>query len=225
VIHVLLIGDVRLGREGIASLLAQDGQLEVSAHASEADWTRQREPVDVIVVTSAADVAGAVNRSDVPIVLLGAPEDEDAVIALAELGVVGFVEREASLDELVVSVVSAAVGEATLPGRIATTLLRHVRSIAARPRSPDLGQLTMRERQVLQLIAEGLSNKQIAARLGIEFATVKNHVHNILEKLEVTRRSDAVARLTGIDTDGAGPPPLVLAEARSTTRFTVGNQR
>jgi DNA-binding NarL/FixJ family response regulator len=71
--------------------------------------------VDVVVVSSPADIADALSRTDVPIVLLGAPEDDDEVIALAELGVIGFVEHEASLDDLVVSVVNAARGEATLP--------------------------------------------------------------------------------------------------------------
>ena len=57
----------------------------------------------------------------------------------------------------------------------------------------------MRERQVVDLIGEGLSNKEIATELGIEVATVKNHVHNILEKLDVNRRSDAVARLRVVE--------------------------
>ncbi len=224
-IRVILIGDIRVGREGLASLLARDGRVKVREHAPRLDRTRPGAPVDVIVATSAAAVADAVERASVPIVLLGAPEDDDAVIALAELGVIGFVEREASLDELVVSVVSAARGEAILPGRIATTLLRHLSAMAARDRSPDLASLTIRERQVLQLIAEGLSNKQIARRLGIEFATVKNHVHNILEKLEVSRRSEAAARLSVIENDAAAPPRMERADARSTTRSRFGQQR
>jgi two-component system, NarL family, nitrate/nitrite response regulator NarL len=74
----------------------------------------------------------------------------------------------------------------------------------------------------VQLIAEALSNKEIAARLGIEVATVKNHVHNILEKLDVNRRFDAVARLRVVESADEMPTPLELARARSRTRPTAG---
>jgi DNA-binding NarL/FixJ family response regulator len=83
----------------------------------------------------------------------------------------------------------------------------------------DAAALTVRESQVAGLIAEGLSNKEIATRLCIEVATVKNHVHNILEKLGVKRRFDAVARLRLVERDGPEP---ALAEARSTTGFRAG---
>ena len=85
-----------------------------------------------------------------------------------------------------------------------------------------MSSLTVRERQVVQLIAEGLSNKEIATRLGIEVATVKNHVHNILEKLDVNRRSDAVARLRVVESADEMPTSLELARARSRPRSTAG---
>jgi two-component system, NarL family, nitrate/nitrite response regulator NarL len=226
VIRVLLIGDVRVSREGLASLLSRDGRLEVADHVPREGPGRRSRAVDVIVVeTSASDAATlpyAIEDPDVPIVVLGAPDEEREVIALAELGVLGFVEREASLDELVACVVSAARGEACFPARIATTLLRRVSSGGTRARATDVSSLTVRERQVVQLIAEALSNKEIAARLGIEVATVKNHVHNILEKLDVNRRFDAVARLRVVESADEMPTPLELARARSRTRPTAG---
>jgi DNA-binding CsgD family transcriptional regulator len=97
-------------------------------------------------------------------------------------------------------------------------LLRRVRSLGPRSTATDVTTLTLREREVVQLIAEGLSNKEIAARLFIEFATVKNHVHNILEKLDVARRSDAVARLRIVPSDvqaSAGLPPAARSASRS----------
>jgi two-component system, NarL family, nitrate/nitrite response regulator NarL len=223
VIRVLLIGGARVSRQGLASLLARDGRLQVTEHVPRFDCTAgPSAPVDVIVVeTSAHETADAlryaIGDAEAPVVVLGAPEREGQVIALAELGVLGFVEGEASLDELVASVVSAARGEASFPARIATTLLRRVSSGWTRPHAPDVSSLTVRERQVVQLIAEGLSNKEIAARLGIEVATVKNHVHNILEKLDVNRRLDAVARLRVVESADEMPTPLELARARSRT--------
>jgi two-component system nitrate/nitrite response regulator NarL len=227
VIRVLLIGGTRVSREGLASLLARDGRLHVTEHVPRVACTPgTHAPVDVIVVETSAHetpdaLPYAIGDADAPVVVLGAPEDEGQVIALAELGVLGFVEREASLDELVASVVNAAQGEASFPTRIATTLLRRVSSGGTRLRSPDVSALTVREGQVVQLIAEGLSNKEIAARLGIEVATVKNHVHNILEKLDVNRRLDAVARLRVVENTDERPSPLELARARSRTRSTA----
>lgn len=225
-IRVLLVGDVRVSREGLASLLGRDGRLRVTEHLPRSGAAPPGGAVDVIVVEASASdgpsLPYALDDPDVPIVVLGAPDDDRDVIALAELGVLGFVEREASLDELVACVVSAARGEASFPARIATTLLRRVSSGGTRTRSPDVSSLTVRERQVVQLIAEGLSNKEIATRLGIEVATVKNHVHNILEKLDVNRRFDAVARLRVVESADEMPTPLELARARSRPRSTAG---
>jgi two-component system, NarL family, nitrate/nitrite response regulator NarL len=225
VISVRLVGDVRVSREGLASLLARDGRLRVPEHLPRSGAAPPGGAVDVIVVEASASdgpsLPYAIDDPDVPIVVLGAPDDDRDVIALAELGVLGFVEREASLDELVASVVNAAQGEASFPTRIATTLLRRVSSGGTWLRSPDVSALTVRERQVVQLIAEGLSNKEIAARLGIEVATVKNHVHNILEKLDVNRRLDAVARLRVVENTDEMSSPLELARARSRTRSTA----
>ena len=225
-VRILLIGKVRLNREGLAALLDRDGRVRVTALASSVDFNPDHaEPVDVVVVdaddgqASVQHLAGSV---DAPIVALGTPADEQEVIALAELGVVGFLEREASLDEFVTSVIRAAQGEASVPPRIATTLLRRVTWLAARRNSPDATPLTIRERQVVDLISEGLSNKEIATRLCIEVATVKNHVHNILEKLQVRRRSDAVAHLRVIEADGPRHAGLPVRTARSTTRSRAG---
>ena len=146
--------------------------------------------VDVVVVDAASAEDGLTlvrslrDETDAPIVVLGAPVAERDVIAFAELGVVGFVERDASLDELVSALVTAASGEASLPPRIGATLLRRV-ARANRQASNPSADLTLREREVVELIGEGLTNKEIAARLSIEVGTVKNHVHNILEKLQV----------------------------------------
>ena len=124
-IRALLIGDVRVSREALASLLATDVRLDVTERAPGA---RPSSAVDVVIVDASVDgrpatLTRAIGDADRPVVVLGAPEDERELIALAELGVVGFVDRDASLDDLVASVVSAARGEASFPPRIATTLL------------------------------------------------------------------------------------------------------
>jgi two-component system, NarL family, nitrate/nitrite response regulator NarL len=200
--RVLVVADVRLHREGVAELLHRDGRVRVSATAAASgDVPRSSPASDVIVLDIAAeDELEFVRRWAAaragPIVAIGIPETEARLIAFAEAGVLGFVERDATVDELVAGVESAARGEASCPPRVATTLLRRLAFLAAPPAAPpDSTALTVRERQIAALIAEGLSNKEIAGRLYIEVATVKNHVHNILEKLQVSRRGEAVARL------------------------------
>jgi two-component system nitrate/nitrite response regulator NarL len=201
-IRVLLVADVRLHREGLAGLLASDGRIRVAATAdSHENLARDAEGADVAVIDAAGeDSVGAVKRvaaaASLPIVTLGTPNADDQVIAFAEAGVLGFIDGEASVDDLRSGIECAARGEASCPPRIATTLLQRLAALTGvqRGASEPTG-LTRRERQIVQLIAEGMSNKEIARRLCIEVATVKNHVHNILEKLKVSRRSDAVARV------------------------------
>ena len=224
-ISVALVGDLRLNREALASLLERDGRVIVVEHAAAADAACFRHSAAEVMVVDAAGPDGrdAVRRvaanADAPIVALGVSDDEEHVIVLAELGVLGFVECEAGLDALVGAIVVAARGEAAFPPRMATTLLRRVSRLGGRRPTVDAAALTVRESQVAQLIAEGLSNKEIAARLCIEVATVKNHVHNILEKLGVNRRFDAVARLRLVGRDAEAP----LAESRSPTGFRAGS--
>jgi DNA-binding NarL/FixJ family response regulator len=103
------------------------------------------------------------------------------------------VSRDRSIDELVAAIEAVARGELVCPPRIAAVLLRRLGVLALRlvpegapPPAPTL--LTYREREIASLIEQGLSNKQIAHRLGVQLATIKTHVHHILEKLHVHRR-------------------------------------
>jgi two-component system nitrate/nitrite response regulator NarL len=103
------------------------------------------------------------------------------------------VTQDASLDDLAGTIRGVLRGELRCPPRIAATLFKRVAALAAPGRPALATVLTAREREVLAVLDEGLSNKQIAARLCIEIATVKNHVHHILEKLQVASRSEATA--------------------------------
>lgn len=223
--RVLVVADVRLHREGVAELLHRDGRLRVSATAASSDDVpRGSRSADVVVLdTAAEDGLGLVRRWAAagagPVVAIGIPEAEERLIAFAEAGVLGFVEREATVDELVAGVESAARGEASCPPRVATTLLRRLAFLTAPPvAATDSTALTARERQIAALIAEGLSNKEIAGRLYIEVTTVKNHVHNILEKLQVSRRGEAVARLRLVERASADAPALPLRRSSLRTR-------
>jgi two-component system nitrate/nitrite response regulator NarL len=132
------------------------------------------------------------------VVALAIAETETSVIACAEAGAVGYVPRDASLADVAAVLRSVAAGETVCSPRIAAGLLRRLGARAAGAAagaSEPTASLTPREVQILALIEQGMSNKEIARRLCIAVATVKNHVHNILEKLQVQRRAEAAAHL------------------------------
>jgi DNA-binding NarL/FixJ family response regulator len=141
------------------------------------------------------DLARAVagQAPGVKLVGLGLAETEESVLTYAEAGFAGYVPREAPLEDIVAVVRGIARGEVRYSRRIATALLRRLANgaVSGRPESA----LTRRETEIAGLIDEGLSNREIAHRLTIEVATVKNHVHHLLEKLQVHRRGEAAARL------------------------------
>jgi len=201
-IRVLVVAETRLYREGLAFILARRRHLRVVATASsseEAVAACREHEVDVALVDVAASSSPlrAILR-EVPahkVVVVALPEDDRAVLDCARLGVSGYVPREDSLQELVLTIDSVANGQPRCPPRVAAVLLKRVTEDGG-PYQPDLsGRLTAREREILGHIAEGLSNKQIARRLSIRPSTVKNHVHSIMKKLDVRERGEAVTRL------------------------------
>ncbi len=205
-LHVLLWSGVRIYREGLLAALQADPRIDrVIAVADAADCERalaQFAPRVLVLEALAEDalaVARGVQTSDTGVVALGVSEAEPQVLAFAEAGVSAYVTCEQPFDGLVASIIAVAGGEARCPPRIAGILLRHVASLAG---ERELGEcrrvhLTKREAEILSLLSAGMTNKQIARELSIELATVKNHVHNILDKLEVHSRMQAVAVTSG----------------------------
>jgi len=202
-VRVFVVGDVRVYRELLADALAREDGFEVdgSAPGDIAGMAiGMAEPGVVLVDTaSVPGTAGvralAAAAPTAKIVAVGIPDDEAAVLALAEAGVAGYVTVEQPLDELVAAVEAAANDELRCSPRVAAALAKRVAALARGPRGNGDQRLTRREREIAALIAEGLLNKQIARRLSIEQATVKNHVHNILAKLGASRRDEVAALL------------------------------
>jgi DNA-binding NarL/FixJ family response regulator len=206
-IRVVIVGNVRVFREGLAQALHREGRLTVSGvEAALGDGLLagiQDVQPDVLLLDMTAAESHATARRlvrsapGVPVVAVGVPELEDALLACVETGVAGYVTREGSLADLVATVESAARGELLCSPEIAGSLLRRLVALAGarQPQPPSPAALTPRERQIARLLEQDLSNKEIAAHLHIEVATVKNHVHNLLEKLHVHRRTEAVRLL------------------------------
>jgi two-component system nitrate/nitrite response regulator NarL len=207
-IRVVLVSEIRLYRDGLAQMIETDERFEVvrtldtCAHALAAV---ARVPADVVLVDLSANgsrelIRALVARSpEVKVLALGVTESE--VIPLAEAGTAGFVTCDASLEDLLSTVERAANGEALCSPRTVALLLQRVAALARERTAAPAAVLTSREREIIALVDRGCSNKEIANQLRIQVATVKNHIHNILEKLSVSRRAEAAALVRGIHLD------------------------
>lgn len=207
VISILVVDDTRLYREGLAHTLAQEldfGPVETATDLMETRLRLQdkQQIPDVILFHVAQGeqmdllraLTSTVEHSKV--VAMGVSENEDEILACAEAGAAGYITRGESLVDLIQTVHSVARGETRCSPRIAASLLKRVAQLASERDTKSFGaDLTPREREIAALIDQGLSNKEIASRLSIAVRTVKNHVHHILEKLNVHRRGEATARL------------------------------
>lgn len=205
--RVLLVGNVRLFRELLKDAFAAKPGLEVvgSASCDVAPTAASMFEPDVVVVDTASLPSPRSMRAlaaalpDARVVGVGVPDDEDLIVALLEAGAAGYVTVEQQFTELVTAVEAASKGELPCPPRLSAALARRIAALAAADvRAAGNGTLTPRQHEIASLISDGLSNKQIARRLSIEHATVKNHVHTILVKLGVSRRDQVGARLSAL---------------------------
>jgi DNA-binding NarL/FixJ family response regulator len=209
----LVVSDVRVYREGLLQLLSRYTDidpLESPARGDAVASYARHLRADVVMVDMTSDDARSTVRAvaekvgDVRVIALAASGSKEEILEWKKLGVAAHVSREASLEELHAAIRTVARGESghPAPGQE----IRRGVSSAAQQSDPKSGaRLTRREAEVLDLIDRGFSNDEIAQRLRIAVATVKNHVHSVLLKLGVRRRGQAVYVLRGRDrTDDRG---------------------
>jgi DNA-binding NarL/FixJ family response regulator len=205
VISIALIEDNRLVREGITALLNQHADLRVVAAAATGDTLAMKRVTPHVVLLDlglrngdSLRVAGKVKQAfpeSKVIVMDLLPVHED-IVEFVNLGVSGFIMKDATLDDLVNTIRSVAGGANVLPPQMTGTLFSQIAREAiarGRPEVLDSVRMTLRERDVINLIAEGLSNKEISARLHIATHTVKSHVRNVMEKLALHTRLQIAA--------------------------------
>ena len=223
-VRVLIVGEVELYSESLAVALQSDPDVAVVGTApcriSAAAAIVEVAP-DVLVVDVACAQAlrliGEVVAGPTPpsVIAIAAPETEEAVVACIEAGVSAFLPADGSLADLLAALTRVRRGESVVSPRIATTLIRRVRALADAHTAEGAAPLTQRELEIVGLIDRGLSNKEIAHALSIEVSTVKNHVHHILGKLEVSRRTDAAAKLWPVSPAPPRSRSWVLPGSRS----------
>lgn len=201
--RLLILSDIRLYREGLAQLVDQalpNVHVRTAASAELARTQMEEEPAEVLLIDLATEgVLEAARRLHAryprsKLIGLGVEDEPLEVPACAEAGLCGFVCRSAGLEELLDALRGAAAGELRCSSRVAGALVARLATLArtAAP-DPEASHLTRREIQVLRLVDEGLTNKEIAKRLHISTSTARNHVHNILERLGVSTRTRAAA--------------------------------
>jgi two-component system nitrate/nitrite response regulator NarL len=201
---VFIIAEVRLYREGLAGSLASCPRLSVvgtcADRADACERVPQLHPDVVLVDVATRDSLTLIRdlRSDelrCKVLAFAVDEVVTDVIECAEAGAAGYVSADASIDDLVRAIEGIARSELVCSPRIAAQLFGRLSERGER-RSIDAKTLTSRERQVLDCLRQGKSNKEIGQKLNIAEPTVKNHVHHLLEKLDVTTRAQAAARAT-----------------------------
>lgn len=215
-IDVFVIADVRLYAEGLSEVIDADPRFRLLGAADNAadavtalSASGSEHPIILLDLAMADGRQALVMVSDAlptaSVVALAVREVDHDVVEWAEAGVAGIVGSNASIDDLLGTVESVSRGELRCTPKVAAVLLRRV-SEAARgvPTGPAHDALSRRELEIMMLVDAGCSNKEIASRLQIGIPTVKNHVHNILQKLEVGGRADAVALLRSERAPAAG---------------------
>lgn len=202
-IRVLLADDHQILRQGLRALLESQPDLAVVGEASEgrtAVETCRAKPVDVVVMDVRMPDLNGVDATrqltsagnGVKVIALSAQADQQTASAMLQAGAMGFVVKEAAFDELVRAIRTVVAGKVYLSPRVAGMVVDDYVRNAGNPTTGMFGTLTPREREVLQLIAEGKATKEVAAHLHVSVKTVETHRRSMMEKLHL----DSVAELT-----------------------------
>jgi DNA-binding NarL/FixJ family response regulator len=205
--RVLIVDDHPVFRDGLAGLLATVSDVEVVGTAGTAEEAlaavRQTAP-DVVLMDINLPGASGVEATRqttqispaTAVLVISMVDDDDSVFAAMAASARGYVLKGASAAEITAALRTIASGGAVFGAGVAGRLLARTPARPSAPAQPD--DLTTREREVLDLLADGASNRQIARSLGLSLKTVQNHVSRILDKLQAADRTQAALRARGI---------------------------
>lgn len=213
-IRILLVNEIRLMGNVIAAALEDEPDIKIVGIVTspeEALEIVKANAVDVALVSTRLPERGAIKLTSAisesapatKVLALGLTEEKKRVLRYVEAGATGYILKDDSLDDLIETVRAAQDGKVFVSPQIAAAMMERLSDLAqmfsdVENSVTDEAGLTPRELEVLGLIGEGLTNQQIAEQLVIEVGTVKNHVHSILEKLDVSSRGEAAAYLAFI---------------------------
>jgi two-component system, NarL family, nitrate/nitrite response regulator NarL len=211
-IRVVLVNAIRILCNVIAAVLENEPDIEIVGSTTTVDEALDlARQCDVLVISTlvpgdaAFQITQTVVQAKLPVkvLILGLAESKTEILRYIEAGAAGYILQDDSVDDLLEKIRTTYDGQALVSPEIAAVLVSRVAELSQSPAAtvsrPDLTvELTSREREILELIRQDFSNQEIAAQLTIEVGTVKNHVHNILEKLNVNSRRDAANFLAQI---------------------------
>lgn len=213
-INLLIVNEIRLMGNVIVAALEDEPDINVAACVTtyeEAIQVIREKEVDVALVSTRLPDHGGLRLtnaiSDIApstkVLALGLTEEKKRVLRYVEAGAAGYVLKDDSLEDLIEIVRATQEGKVFVSPQIAAAMMERLSDLAqmfagVENNITDTTALTSREVEVLELISKGFTNYQIAQHLVIEVGTVKNHVHNILEKLNVSSRGEAAAYLAFI---------------------------
>jgi len=198
-VKVLIVDDHKVVRDGVRYMLADEPDVEIVADVESAAAmfdVVESEPVDVILLDIrmpgmtglAALERLAVESPQVKVLMMSMHDQPGYVRRAVELGAAGYLLKSAGRNEVLIAIRAAAEGKTYIDGELMEPLIAEMRT-----GSKPTGRMSPREQQVLQLIANGSENKQVARELGISEATVKTYLRGIFERLDVSSRAEAVA--------------------------------
>lgn len=210
-IPVAIIEDNRLVREGMVVMLDELPDLSVVLAATSLETARLKaaNPHIILLDVGLQDgnslrLAEAI-RKELPaagLIIMDVLPVHEELAEFVNAGVAGFILEDATFDDFVETIRSVARGVHVLPPRMTGTLFSQIAQAAVQRGTPaaiDAGRMTQREREVIALIAEGMSNKEIAGRLGVAADTVKSHVRNVMKKLALHSRLQIAAYANNLD--------------------------
>lgn len=203
-IAVLLVDDHAVVREGLKMVLARDSQIKVVGEAGTADAaiaeTKRLKPDVILMDIRLPGEDGVQACSDIleqwpqtRVLFLTSFADDDTVLAAVLAGAHGYLIKEIGVDTLLDSIKRVAAGESILDPAATKRVLSWVKTRSTAPPDPGREPLSPQEQRVVALVAEGKTNKEIAADMGLSPKTVKNYLSNIYQKLQITRRAQAAA--------------------------------
>jgi DNA-binding NarL/FixJ family response regulator len=203
-LRLLVVDDHEVVRQGLVSLLDRRDGFEVVAQAgtvAESIATAARFEPDVVImdvrlpdgsgIEACREIRAA--RPETRVVMLTSYPDEEAVLSAIIAGASGYLLKQIRGRELVSALEAVGRGESLLDSAVTEKVLERVRRVASGSATDELAELTSQERKILLLVADGKTNKEIAAEVFLSDKTVKNYVSSILSKLNLQRRAQAAA--------------------------------
>ena len=214
-LRLLVVDDHEVVRQGLVALIDRREKFQVVAEAGTVeealDAARRFQPDLVIMDVRLPDGSGIEAcreiRAELPatrVVMLTSYPDEEAVLSAIIAGASGYLLKQVRARDLVSALEAVGRGESLLDPAVTEKVLERVRRIASGTYTDELAQLTAQEQKILQLVAEGKTNKEIASEVFLSDKTVKNYVSSILSKLNLQRRAQAAAFVAKHRLPGSG---------------------